>query len=76
MKTERIVLADWTSRDLYLDIDWPAVQKQLGVEQLDWLLKLPTDQCQLVLDKNDDNFKLVAEFYCGRTLMTYHLMWS
>lgn len=76
MKTSRIVLADWISRDLYLDIDWPTVHRKLGLEQLDWLLKQPTENCQLVLDKSDINFKLVAEFYDERTLLTYHLMWA
>lgn len=76
MKTSRIVLADWVSNDLYLDIDWPAVHKKLGLEQLDWLLQQPAEHVQLVLDKADINFKLVAEFYDERTLLTYHLMWS
>ena len=76
MKTSRIVLADWVSNDLYLDIDWPAVHKKLGLEQLDWLLQQPAEHVQLVLDKADINFKLVAEFYDERTLLTYHFMWS
>ena len=76
MKTKRIVLADWVSNDLYLDIDWPAVHKKLGLEQIDWLLKQPPEKCQLVLDKSDINFKLVAEFYDEQTLLTYHLMRS
>lgn len=76
MKTKRIVLADWVSNDLYLDIDWPAVHKKLGLEQIEWLLKQPPEKCQLVLDKSDINFKLVAEFYDEQLLVAYHLMWS
>jgi len=76
MKTKRIVLAEWVSTDLYLDIDWPAVQQKLGLEQLDWLLRQQPSACQLVLDKSDVNFKLVAEFYSESALTTYHLMWS
>lgn len=76
MKTKRVVLADWVSTDLYLDIDWPAVQRKLGVEQVDWLLRQSTSKCQLVLDKSDINFKLVAEFYDEQTLLTYLLMWG
>jgi hypothetical protein len=75
MKTSRVVLADWVSTDLYTDIDWPEVHKKLGLEQLDWLLSLPSDQCQLVLDKYEVNNKLVAEFYDEKTLLAYHLMW-
>jgi hypothetical protein len=76
MKTNRVVLADWISTDLYIDIDWTAVHKKLGLDQLDWLLSLPPDQCQLVLDKHEVNNKLVAEFYDERTLLAYHLMWA
>jgi hypothetical protein len=76
MKTRRVVLADWVSNDLYLDIDWPTVQQKLGLEQLDWLLRQNPVECQLVLDKSDVNFKLVAEFYSESTLVAYHLMWS
>lgn len=76
MKTERIILADWVSYDLFIDIDWPTVHKKLGLEQVEWLLSQPPEKCQLVLDKNDVNNKLVAEFYDERTLLTYHLMWS
>lgn len=76
MKTKRIQLADWVSSDLYLDIDWPSVHKKLGLEQIEWLLKQPPECVQLVLDKTDINFKLVAEFYDEQTLLTYHLMRS
>jgi hypothetical protein len=76
MKTFRVVLADWVSTDLYIDIDWPTVHKKLGLEQIDWLLNQPKDKCQLVLDKNDVNNKLVAEFYDEQILTAYYLMWS
>ena len=76
MKTTRVVLAEWASTDLYLDIDWPQVHKKLGLEQIDWLLNQPKDKCQLVLDKNEVNNKLVAEFYDEKTLIAYHLMWA
>ncbi len=76
MKTTRVVLAEWASTDLYLDIDWPQVHKKLGLEQIDWLLNQPKDKCQLVLDKNEVNNKLVAEFYCEQTLTAYYLMWA
>ena len=73
---KRVILADWVSHDLYLDIDWPAVHKKLGLEQIEWLLAQDPKDCQLILDKTDINFKLVAEFYNERVLMTYHLMWG
>jgi hypothetical protein len=76
MKTKRVVLADWIGDDLYLDIDWPTVHRKLGLEQIDWLLKQRPERLQLMLDKEDINFKLVAEFYDEQILLTYHLMWG
>jgi hypothetical protein len=76
MKAERIVLASWRSSDLYLDIDWPKVHEQVGRDQLDWLLGQQTTQCQLILDKFQTDFKLVAEFYDAELFSRYHLMWS
>jgi hypothetical protein len=76
MKTFRVVLTDWVSDDLYIDIDWPTVHRRLGLEQIDWLLNQPTTKCQLVLDRNEVNNKLIAEFYCEKTLTAYYLMWA
>lgn len=80
MKTSRIELTSWeytTDESAnYLDIDWPRVQRSVGKEQINWLLKQPKNYCQLVLDKSGSNVKLVAEFYHEQTLVTYHLMWA
>lgn len=76
MKAERIVLASWVSSDSYMDIDWPRVHEQVGRDQLDWLLAQQTTQCQLILDKLQSDFKLVAEFYSAELLHRYRLMWS
>jgi len=76
MKTERIPLAEWTSDDLDIDINWPLIHKKLGVDQVDWLLKQPHDKCQLILSRNIINNTLLAEFYDEKTLTVYHLMWS
>ena len=76
MKTKRVELTSWVSSDDYIDIDWPRVQRLLGLDQVEWLLSLPRDRCQLVLDRIDDTSRLIAEFYDEQTLLTYHLMWS
>lgn len=76
MKTTRIELISWTSFDDIIDIDWPMVQRTIGKEKVDWLLKQPKDQCQLMIDKSMDDLKLVAEFYNNKLLTKYHLMWS
>jgi hypothetical protein len=80
MKTNRIELTSWeytTDESAnYLDIDWPQVQRSVGKDQISWLLKLPKNYCQLVLDKSGAKVKLVAEFYDQKTLTAYHLMWA
>ena len=80
MKSNRIELTSWeytTDESAnYLDIDWPRVQRNVGPEQISWLLKLPKNYCQLVLDKSGSKVKLVAEFYDQKTLTAYHLMWA
>lgn len=78
MKSNRVELYYWRSNsgtDM-IDVDWPGVQKAIGVDHVSWLLKQPREKCQLVVDKIDDDFKLMAEFYDERTLLSYHLMWA
>jgi hypothetical protein len=77
MKTTRIKLTEWfPAEGEYIDIDWPKVQKTIGKDQLEWLLKQPKDMCQLVLDKSESKVKLVVEFYNEHLLLSYHLMWA
>ena len=80
MKSSRVVLSEWdwavSESDNYLDIPWPRVQRDIGVDQVQWLLKRPKEHCQLVLDRSGTRVKLIAEFYDDRALTTYHLMWA
>ena len=76
MKTSKVELATWHSIDPVINIDWPRIQKLLGLGQLEWLLKQPKTKCQLVVEQANDNFKLVAEFYDDTVLTCYHLMWA
>ena len=77
MKSRRVVLTQWFPQEgEYIDIDWPKVQKTIGVEHLEWLLKQPKDQCQLVLDRSQSKIKLVAEFYSDSLAVHYHLLWA
>jgi hypothetical protein len=78
MKSKRIELYHWQTNNGtdMIDVDWPKVQKAIGIEQVTWLLKQPHEQCHLVVDKVNDDFKLMAEFYDERTLLSYHLMWA
>lgn len=78
MRSERIPLYKWYSDNLpdTIDINWPDVHKAVGREQMSWILKQPKEQCQLVVDKLNENFTLVAEFYCEQALIAYRLMWA
>jgi hypothetical protein len=76
MKKTRIDLVSWSSYDDNIDIDWPMVQRTIGKDRVEWFLRQSKEQCQLVVDKNLDDLKLVAEFYDRNLLIQYHLMWS
>jgi hypothetical protein len=78
MKTNRIKLYHWFTNDVHdvIEVDWPKVHNEIGTDHLDWILKQAKSQCQLVVDKLDNDFALVAEFYDEQLLTTYHLMWA
>jgi len=72
-----MVLTKWLPQESeVIEIDWPKVQKTIGLDHLEWLLKLPHDKCQLMLERNDMYCTLVADFYDEKTLLSYHLMWA
>jgi hypothetical protein len=76
MKHSKIQLFDWISNSENVELDWPKIQRELGVDHLEWLLKLPKNDCQLVVEKHDENYALVAEFYDTRLEVEYHLRWA
>lgn len=76
MKTERIRLYKWWSKEDTIQVDWPRVHKEVGSDQINWLLRQPEDRCQLVVDKWNENFELVAEFYNEKILTEYWLRWA
>jgi hypothetical protein len=77
MKSRRVVLTEWLpSEGENIEIDWPKVQRTIGVDHLEWLLKQDHAQCQLVLERNDLHCKLVAEFYLDSLAINYHLLWA
>ncbi len=76
MKTERISLYKWYSKEDVIEVDWPDVHKSIGTDHLEWILKQPKDQCQLVVDKLNTNFELMAEFYNERVLVEYWMRWA
>ena len=78
MKSNRFELYHWQIRNGkdVIEIDWPKVHKSVGADLINWINKQPKEKCQLVVDKLNDDFKLIAEFYDQQTLLAYHLMWA
>ena len=80
MKHTKFSLAEWSSPDFdmvgNIDIDWPKIQKLIGVDHLEWVLSQPKTKCQLIVEKYGDKFTLVVEFYDSKLEVEYHLRWA
>lgn len=78
MKSNSVELYNWRFKNEpdTIEIDWPKVHKKVGTDLINWIIKQPKDKCQLVVDKVQQEYKLIAEFYDEHTLITYHLMWA
>ncbi len=60
----------------YLDIDWPAVHKEVGADCIKWIQAQGEDKCCLHLELFQDGSRLIVEFLNQKTKRTFHLMWS
>jgi len=85
MKTHRFEIARYFDSESYgLDdtgniyIDWPCVHRQAGLDHIQWLQAQPEDQCQLVMERkdNDPYCYIVAEIYSDKLASLYSLMWA
>jgi hypothetical protein len=77
MRTSKIELLKWLPEEgEYIEINWPKLHKTIGLDHTNWLLKQANDRCQLVLERNGQYCKLIAEFYNDHALLEYHLMWA
>jgi hypothetical protein len=79
MKNFKVTLYQWKLDeypDEYLDIDWPAVHKDCGVDQINWINRQSYDDCQMSLEFFQGGKRLIVEFFNQETLTTYHLMWA
>ena len=79
MKNTSVILYQWPLNDYpeeYFDIDWPAVHKECGVDQIEWLNKQPHEDCQLSLEFFQGGKRLIVEFYNDQTLATYGMMFA
>ena len=80
MKHTRVFLASWMPRDPedFIEIDWPFVQRTIGVDHLEWLLAQHKSDCQLVVERepDSDQHRLVVEFYNSKLEVEYFLRWA
>jgi len=82
MKTHRFELAKYFDPELgsaeNIDIDWPNVHRQAGVEHIQWLKDQDTAQCQLVVEqRTDDPYTyVIAEIYSDKLANLYSLLWA
>lgn len=77
MKTSKIELTKWVPNEgENIEVDWPKVQRTIGLDHLEWLLNQDHSKCQLVLERNTAYCRLIAEFYEEKLLTYYHLMWA
>jgi hypothetical protein len=63
MKTNRYTVYCWHSDQHELDIDWPRVHQILGKDCVRWLNQQPLTTCQLIVERQQQQMSLVAEFY-------------
>jgi hypothetical protein len=77
MKNFKISLVSWLLvHEEPLAIDWPKVHRELGIDQVDWLLEQPLQKCQLMVEKQGSHCCLTVEFYDIRSWREYHLLWA
>jgi len=79
MKNSKVTLFQWTLNEYpeeYFDIDWPAVHKECGEDQIEWINKQSNNDCQLSLEFFQGGKRLIVEFFNNEVATTYHLMWA
>lgn len=79
MRNTRVTLYQWLLEDYpeeYFDIDWPAVHKECGLDQIQWLNSQEQEDCQLSLEFFQGGKRLIVEFFNKELEKTYHLLWA
>jgi hypothetical protein len=79
MRNTRVTLYQWPLEDYpeeYFDIDWPAVHKECGLDQIQWLNNQKQEDCQLSLEFFQGGKRLIVEFFNKELEKTYHLLWA
>ncbi len=80
MKDSDITLYQWADvpgpDGEYLDIDWPKVHKEVGVDQINWIKRQGVENCDLHVELFPGGRRLIVAFENKKTLQAYHLMWA
>ena len=79
MKNTKVTLYQWALDQYpeeYFDIDWPAVHKECGADQIAWINRQNDQDCQLSLEFFKGGKRLIIEFFKPEVETTYHLMWA
>lgn len=65
MKNTKVILYQWATEypEEYIDIDWPAVHKEVGADAIDWIHKQEHKDVQLSLEFIPRGRRLIAEFF-------------
>jgi hypothetical protein len=74
MRSSKVKLAEWLSeKTSYIDIPWPLVHDQAGIENIKWLNSQDPFDVQIVLEKREKTGTQVlwAEFYKECLLYEY-----
>ena len=82
MKTHRFSIAryfepEFNSTD-NIDIDWPSVHRQAGLDHVQWLKSQDPRQCQLMVEQRAGSpyTYVVAEIYSDKLASLYSLLWA
>ncbi len=61
-----------------IDIDWPSVHRQAGLDHVQWIRNQDPTDCQLILERkpNDSYTYVVAEIYSEKLATVYTMMWA
>ena len=79
MKISSVTLYQWTvesAPEEYMDIDWPSVHKECGVDHIEWIQKQDINDCMLTLEFFQGVRRLIVEFFNQEIAKTYFLMWA
>lgn len=78
MKTDRVLMADWSAEGHadYHDIPWPQVHAAIGLEVIAWINCCDHTQAQLILEQHVGQHQLWAEFYTSAERAEFALRFS